>query len=223
MTERGNGKLERWKVGTGCLLVLTFHVSNLLPFPLSAQGDTVPTGYGTLRRDDVSVRFRTQQVEVQLVPLHEQVIRLLAPDTYKSYHSLLQTRKRELLDAAARANVSQPQIMMVTFLGVVPAARFAPDDLTITSRGRLYRPVGIIPLSPRWSNYQLEAREQAAALYLYEEGVGLDEPFTVTYLGVANESWGRSVPLLQRERARVAARIESSPASPPSPVDTTKP
>ena len=220
MMERG----ERVKVGTWERVIILIAALSYIPtFCLSAQGDTIPTGYGTLRRDDVSVRFRTQQVEVQLVPLHEQVIRLLAPDTYKSYHSLLQARKRELLDAAARANVQQPQIMMVTFLGVVGAARFAPDDLTITSRGRLYRPVGIVPLSPRWSNYQLEAREQAAALYLYEEGVGLDEPFTVTYLGVANESWARSVPLLQRERARVAARIETSPASPPLPVDTTKP
>ena len=106
-------------------------------------------------------------------------------------------------------------------IGVVPAARFAPEDLTITSRGRLFRPVGIVPMSPSWSNNQLEAREQAAALYLYEEGIGLDEPFTVTYLGVANESWARSIPLLQREAARVASRIGTSPAT--TPADTIKP
>ena len=194
----------------------------LLAAALLAQ-DTVPGGYGSLRRDDISVRFRTQQVEVQLVPLDERVIRLLAPDTYRSYTSLLKTRATDLFNAASRAAVSNPQVFMVTFLGVVPAARFAPDDLTITSRGRLYRPVGIVPLSPRWSSYQLEAREQAVALYLYEEGIGLDEPFTVTYLGVANESWARSVPLLQREAARVAARVGTSPAPTPGPVDTIKP
>jgi hypothetical protein len=178
--------------------------------------DTLPIGYGSLRRDDVAVRFATQQVEIQLVPLDEQVIRLLAPDTYKSYHSLLRTRATDISAAAMRANVLQPQVFMVTFLGVVPAARFAPEDLTITSRGRLYRPVGIVPLSPRWSNNQLDAREQAAALYLFEEGVGLDEPFTVTYLGAANDSWARAVSLLQRERARVTSRAGFV-------ADTTKP
>jgi hypothetical protein len=190
--------------------------------PSDAQ-DTIPIGYGSLRRDDVSVRFRTQQVEVQLVPLDERVTRLLAPDTYKSFSLLLKTRATELAEAAARGGAVRPIVFMVTFLGVVQAARFAPEDVTITSRGRLYRPLGIVPLSPRWSSNQLEAREQAAALYLYEDGIGLDEPFTVTYLGVANDSWGRAVPLLQREHARVAARAGATPTPAPAPVDTTKP
>jgi hypothetical protein len=177
--------------------------------------DTVPPGFGSLRRDDVSIRFRTAQVEIQLLPLDERVIRLLAPDTYQSLSSLLRTRATELSEAGTRAGIARPTVFMVTFLGVVPAARFSPEDLTITSRSRLYRPLGIVPLSPRWSSYQLEAREQAAALYLFDEGILLSEALTVSYQGMANDAWGRAVTLLERERARAAARartaVEPSP------------
>jgi hypothetical protein len=177
--------------------------------------DTVPPGYGSLRRDDVAIRFRTPQVEIQLLPLDDQVIRLLAPDTYHSLAALLRTRGPELAEAAGRAGAARPMVFMVTFLGVVPAARFAPDDVTITSRGRLFRPAGIVPLSPRWSGYQLDAREQATALYLFEDGIGLAEQLTVSYQGMQNDAWARVIPLLDRERARAAARARS--AGPPSP------
>src|SRR5881397_1976854 len=51
---------------------------------LLATQDTVPPGYGTLKRDDIVVRFTTGTVEIQFLPLDEQVIRLLATDTYRS-------------------------------------------------------------------------------------------------------------------------------------------
>ncbi len=178
--------------------------------------DTVPPGFGSLRRDDVAIRFRTPQVEIQLLPLDEQVIRLLAPDTYQSLAALLRTRGDDVAQAAERAGLGRPMVFMVTFLGVVPAARFSPDDVTITSRGRLFRPAAIVPLSPRWSSYQLDAREQAAALYLYEDGIGLAEHLTVTYQGMQNDAWGRAVSLLERERARAAARAASA-TEPPRP------
>jgi hypothetical protein len=182
----------------------------LLAATLLTVQDTIPPGYGSLRRDDVAIRFRTPQVEIQLLPLDEQVIRLLAPDTDQSLSALLRARAAELSDAAARASVPRPVVFMVTFRGLAAAARFSPDDVTITSRGRLFRPVGIVPLAPGWSSNQLEAREQSAALYLFEEGIGLAEHLTVSYQGMANDSWGRTVSLLERERARAAARARSA-------------
>jgi hypothetical protein len=198
------------------LALLSVLPSWRLPLAVLSAQDTIPAGYGSLRRDDVAIRFRTPQVEIQLLPLDEQVIRLLAPDTYQSLTALLRTRAAELAEAAERAGVARPMVFMVTFLGVVPAARFSPDDVTITSRGRLFRPVGVVPLSPRWGSYQLDAREQAAALYLYEDGIGLAEHLTVAYQGMANDAWGRAVSLLERERARVAARARTA-TEPPRP------
>lgn len=172
---------------------------------LSAQ-DSVPAGFGTLKRDDIAVRFATDQIEIQVLPLAESVIRLLAPDTYRSLAQLLQSKRTEVDSAARRAGVSRPILIMVTFFGVVPQARFTPQDMNVTSRGRLFRPVGIVPLSPAWSTQQLEARQQAVAIYLFEEGISFREAMTLTYQGLANDAWTRSVSVLERERARVLVR-----------------
>lgn len=193
---------------------------------LAAQ-DTVPTGYGSLRRDDVVLRMATGAIEIQVLPLDEQVIRLLAPDTYKSLTQLELSRLDDIADAAARGGTETPTLVMVTFLGVVPEARFNPEDLNITSRGRLFRPIGIVPLSPTWSSYQLDARQQAAAIYLFEPGISVREQLTVSYQGLSSEAWSRSIRLLDQERSRVKARAQLGPApvsqapdstgSPPSP------
>src|SRR5438876_939068 len=176
----------------------------------SAQ-DTLPVGYGTLKRDDIVVRFATDQVEIQVLPLAEQVIRLLAPDTYRSLAQLLKTKGRAVADAAQRAGVDRPTLVMVTFFGLLPQARFSPEDVNVTSRGRLFRPVGIVPLSPRWSSYQLDAPEQAVAIYLFEEGISFHEGMTVSYQGLSNDSWTGVLPTLDRERARVMARASLQP------------
>jgi hypothetical protein len=177
--------------------------------------DSIPAGFGSLRRDDVAIRLRTSQVEIQLLPLDEQVIRLLAPDAYRSLGALLRQRRAELDSAAGRAAVTNPAVWMVTFLGVVPQARFTPDDVNITSRGRLFRPVAVVPISPSWTSNQLEAREQAAALYLFEDGIGLFEQLSVSYQGQTSDAWRQSVPRLERERARVAARARSGETGEP--------
>jgi hypothetical protein len=204
--------MEGWKVGTSggavAALLVTALLSVLPTFQPSAFAqDTLPAGLGTLRRDDIVVRFATDQLAIQVLPLAETVIRLLAPDTYASLTHLLKSKRAEIAAAAARAGVTRPTLVMVTFLGVVPQARFNPDDLSITSQGRLYRPVGIVPLSPQWSSYQLDAREQAIAIYLFEEGISLHETLSVSYQDVTNDAWQGILPVLDRERSRVLARV----------------
>ncbi|HYX83196.1 MAG TPA: hypothetical protein VE714_12430 [Gemmatimonadales bacterium] len=177
--------------------------------------DSIPVGYGTLRRDDVTIRFASPTVEIQVLPLDEQVIRLLAPDTYRSLTQLIRSKAADLADAATRGGTQSPTLVMVTFLGIVPQARFQPEELTITSRGRLFRPLGVVPLSPTWSSFQLDARQQAAAIYLFEPGVSVREALTVTYEGLSSDAWTRSIRLLDQERARVRARaqLEAKPDS----------
>jgi len=139
------------------------------------------------------------------------VIRLLAPDTYRSLEQLLKSKQRDIRDAAQRAGLERPTLVMVTFFGLLPQARFSPEDMNLASRGRLFRPVGIVPLSPQWSSYQLEAHQQAIAIYLFEEGISFREGLTVSYQGLSNDSWTSALPTLDRERARVIARASLQP------------
>lgn len=181
----------------------------LLPTCRLTAQDTIPKNYGTLRRDDITVQFSNETLEIQVLPLEEQVIRLLAPDTYQSLSQLMYRRSTDIADAARRGGTEHPTLVMVTFLGVVPQARFNPEELNITSRGRLFRPIGIVPLSPTWSSFQLDARQQAAAIYLFEPGISVREQLTVTYEGLSSDAWSRSLRLLDQERARVRARAQS--------------
>ncbi len=208
-------RIGGWADGTAVLAVLL--LSAYPAIRLSAQ-DTIPPGYGTLKRDDIVVRFTTGTVEIQFLPLDEQVIRLLATDTYRSLTQLLQNRRDDIAAATDRAGVIDPILVLVTFYGLVPQARFNPEEVNVTSRGRLFRPVGIVPLSPTWGSYELEARQQAVAIYLFERGISFRETLSVSYQGLANESWGGALRLLDQERARVRARAQAAlplPAPPP--------
>ncbi len=206
--------MESWNDGTKSPRAMTILVAAFLSIfpsfrPSLAAQDTIPPGYGTLRRDDIVVSLSTGTVAVQVLPLDEQVIRLLAPDTYRSLRQLIQSRSDDIAAAARLPNTEHPVLVMVTFLGIVPGARFNPDELFITSRGRLFRPIGIVPLSPTWSSYQLEARRQAVAIYLFEEGISVREQMTISYQGLSSDVWTRSLRLLNEERARVKARAQS--------------
>jgi hypothetical protein len=202
-----------WQVGgwTGAALL-----SLLTSYPaarLSAQ-DSLPVGYGTLRRDDVAVRITTDQVDIQVLPLPEGIIRLLAPDTYRSLRDLIRNHGAAIDSLAVQSNVPHPTLVLVTFVGLVPQARFNPEDVNIASGGQLFRPVGIVPLSPGWGSYQLEARAQASAIYLFDEGITFREDLTVSYQTRSSTAWGsRSVRILDQERARVRARIQTASPS----------
>ncbi len=196
-------RLGGWAVSEIALSVLL--LTGYPPNRLTAQ-DTLPVGYGTLKRDDIVVKFATDQLQIQVLPLAESVIRLLAPDTYASLEQLMKSKRAEIELATQRAGIARPTLVMVTFFGVMPQARFSPEDVNITSQSRLFRPVGIVPLSPRWSSYQLDAREQAIAIYVFEEGINFRESVGVSYQDATNDVWRTILPLLDRERSRVLAR-----------------
>ena len=192
-----------------CNALLTAYPPNRLP----AQ-DSLPAGFGTLRRDDVAVRITTDQVDIQVLPLSEGIIRLLAPDTYTSLSDLVRTRRWAVDSVAAQMAVPRPTLVLVTFVGLVPQARFSPEDVNLASGGQLYRPIGIVPITPGWGSYQLEARAQASAIYLFDEGITFREDLTVSYQNRSSTAWSRSVRILDQERARVRGRATAGTIGP---------
>lgn len=170
-----------------------------------------PAGYGTLRQDQVAIRLRTGTVLLQVLPLDERVIRLLAPDTYAALHRAAESAAGEAARATAPLGTQNPTLFLVTFFGLQDRARFVPDDVTITSRNRFFRPVAILPITPRWSEQIVNQRETASAVYAYEEGIALFEPLAVSYGGATSTDWEAILPTLDRERAAVLARRAAKP------------
>ena len=177
-----------------------------------------PGGYGSLKQDDLALRVRNADIEVRFVPLDPRVTILLARDSYESLHGLVESRRRAIDSVAAAAGVSRPGLALVTFFGQRPGARFDPQTLTIGVRNRVFRPLGIVPFSPRFTNQQLEVRDQVSAIYLFEESIPVTDEFQVAYAGLFSENWSRKQPALERERGRVTSRARAQrPDSAPAP------
>jgi hypothetical protein len=102
-------------------------------------------------------------------------------------------------------------LALVSFFGQRPDVRFDPQTLTLLVRNRVFRPLGVIPINPRFTSQQLGVREQASALYLFEEEIPVDDSFTLSYGAMSSEDWERKLPILDRERARVSARSRIEP------------
>jgi len=164
-------------------------------------------GFGSLRQEDVAVHVNAGSIQLRVMPLDELILRLLAPDSYSALHSLRESNAEDIGEIARRNGAVEPGIFLVTVFAAVEQAQFDPEQLTIVSRNRLFRPVGILPMSPLWNQHRLAQRETATAVYVFEDGIAVLEPFTVDYGGVRSDQWGRALQRIERERARIEARI----------------
>jgi hypothetical protein len=186
----------------------------------TAQSDklvaAVPASYGTLNQNDVALRVRNEDIEIRFIPLDPRVTRLLANDAFQSFRTLVETRRRAIDSVASRAGVTEPGLALVSFFGQRSDARFDPQTLTLLIRNRLFRPLGVIPINARFTSQQLGVREQVSAIYLFEEEIPVNDSFSLSYGALVSEDWQTKQPILDRERARVSARMRSERA------DTTR-
>lgn len=177
--------------------------------PLGTDQALPPAGYGSLTQQDLALRGANDEIEIRVVPLDERVIRLLARDAFESLRGLVAGHRRQIDSVASRAGVSAPGLALVTFFGRRPAARFDPQVVNLQVRNRIYQPLGIVPITPRFTSEQLEVREQVSAIYLFEERIPVTDDFSVSYIGFQSEAWSNKRTTLDRERARVQARARA--------------
>jgi len=198
-----------WRFSTSALLAL----AACGPVPrLVAQGeDLPPAGFGTLRQDQVAIRLTTPNLAVRALPLDERIIRLLAPDTYASLVELRRSRTADIASASRAAGVDSATVFVVTFFGLQPETRFEPDQVYISSQNAFFRPIGVVPVTPRWSEGQLRQREQAVAIYLFQPGIPLLQPFTLYYAERSSNAWEATLRTIEAERSRVLARAAGQP------------
>lgn len=172
--------------------------------PATGKGDRlVPPGYGTLRQDDVSLSFRSGELQVKVTPLAESVIRLTAPDTYRRLHGIAEGHREAL---SRQTGLAAPVLFLVSFFSLAPDVSYEAEGLAIVSRGVRHRALAIRPVTPGWGAQRLDQRETRLAVYAFDEGVELETAMTVEYRGVRNDAWARILTDLQAERERVRAR-----------------
>jgi hypothetical protein len=184
--------------------------------PALAQGASqtglIPAGYGSLRRDDIAVKVQSQGLIVTAIPLEENVIRTLSPDSYGSLRAQRESLAGQLDSIRSRMGLPSVQAWYVMFSNVEQGeARFDPSDFLVRSAGRDFRPLRVLPLTPGFGNGRLAQRETQSAIYAFDSQIDLSQPITVT-IGTQQSMWGSDV--LQRvesERSRVWARAAGRP------------
>ena len=177
----------------------------------SAATTLIPAGYGTLRQDDVAIQLEPSNVVVKLIPLDESVIRVLAPDSYRTLHGLLESRRETIARSAAVRGLRHGNVWYGEFTALLPDARFTPTDLTITSGGRDFRPLDVFPLTRGFGQQRLQPRENQQALYLFDDAVDTSQPLTVTMASERNSDWESILRKIERERTQIRARAVAKP------------
>jgi hypothetical protein len=178
---------------------------------VGAAAGLVPPGFGSLRQEQVSLRVSLPGIQVRVLPLDEGIIRLLAPDSYRTLRDLQESRRTEIDVASRRAGQGPPAVWYVTFFGLEADARFSPSEVVITSAGRDYRPVEIIPLSTGFGEQRMRQRETQHALYVFEAGLDASQPLTLTVETARNNDWPEILRVIEGERARARSRAMRAP------------
>lgn len=186
--------------------------------PVTTRLDTapplVPPNYGTLKQDDIAIHMQVGQVQVRAIPLDEAIIRVLAPDSYRSLRGLRESRRETIDRLAARYMLRERNVWLVSFFGLAPDARFSPGELTLSLSGRDYRPLEMLPLSSGFGEQRLNVRETQSALYLFGDGIDLAQPVIVRMQGNEDRSWGTIVQRIEQERALIRGRAARGTAAP---------
>lgn len=166
----------------------------------------VPVGFGTLRQDEIAIRLELQGLIVRAIPLDENLIRLLTPDSYRALRELQESNKQSIAAVTRRTGGRAPDLWYVSFYGVEPDVHFSPMELVITSAGRDFRALEVLPLSTGFGEQRLRQRETQSAIYLFDESIDLDQPLSLTFQNIRDDTWEQILTRVERERALVRAR-----------------
>jgi hypothetical protein len=205
----------RTRASIGALLVLLSACSGVQAGPeigrtasrAGASGEPllVPAGYGTLAQSEFTLELTSGNLQIQITPLAESVIRLAAPDTYQRLASLSASTGA----ASSSEGEDGETLFLVSMFSRAPTTTYEPENLHIVNGGLRYRPTAIRAITPGWGGQRLRQEETQIAVYAFDPGVHLEIALTVEYEGATDTSWERVLNRLEFERARVRGRIGS--------------
>ena len=201
--------IQRARWGLGLLFGLASAAAPGAAQEPIAGGELPPTGYGSLKQDNVSVRISLNDIEVRFLPLDERLIRLLAPDAYQSLHGLVVSRQAAIDSAARVSGLTRPGLALVSFFALRSAARYDPENVALSYRNQFERPAAIVPYTGNFTSRQLDVRRQASAIYLFDEPLPVYERFDVVY-GTTQASWSDDIlRRIEVERVRVQSKSQA--------------
>jgi hypothetical protein len=156
------------------------------------------------------LHLQLQGLEVRAIPLDESILRTLSPDSYRSLRELVASQRGAIAGVERRSGSRPLNLWYVSFFGTeLGEVRFSPMEMIVTSVGRDFRPLEVIPLTPGFGAQRLRQRESQSALYLFDAQVDVNQPLILQYETVRNGEWATILSRVERERALVRSRARS--------------
>jgi hypothetical protein len=186
------------------------------PGPLTTPGaapDTaglIPAGLGNLRQDDIAIHLTADGVAVRAFPLDDDFIRTLTVDSHRALLAIRDSRRAIVDSIRMRTGQSSVDLWFFTFNALQQGeSRFSPRDVRITSQARDYHPIDIVPLTPGFSNERLTQRQQASALYVFDQALDPNQLLTLAFGAQTGGDWRSVLRRVESERARIRSRTGS--------------
>jgi hypothetical protein len=149
---------------------------------------------------------------VRVLPLDEQVIRTLSPDSYRTLRELRDSKRAAIDAVLRRTGLPGASLWYVQFYNLEQGeARFSPMELVINSAGRDFRAVELFALTSGFGEQRLRQRETQAALYLFDPAVDINQPLTIAFETQSSAAWDTLLKKVDRERAMIRSRASGKP------------
>jgi hypothetical protein len=171
------------------------------PGPTTATPPTLVSG-GTLRQEEISLRFQLRGIQARLFPLDDRVISLLAPDSYRAFRDLLASQRDRLSRVRMASGSDSLSVWYMLYRSMEPDARFSPGEVVIRAAGRDFRPLDILPLSAGFEQHRIAQGQTQSALYLFDAALDVNQPLEVSVEDARSGDWEAILRILERERAR---------------------
>jgi len=190
------------------------HAADGAPLQRStASQDTtgiVPAGFGSLRQEEISIRLNHQGLTVQAMPMDEDFLRTLAPDSYRTLAALRESKRPQLDSIAQRAGLTDVAVWYVTFRNFQQGeAPFSPQDVTLTNVGREFHPLDAIGISSGFAQHRLAQNETASGLLVFDRAINPNRDLTLRLETQTSGDWQAILQRVELERSLIRSRANA--------------
>jgi hypothetical protein len=179
----------------------------------TASQDTsgiIPAGFGSLRQDEISIRLTHLGLDVKAMPMDEDFLRTLAPDSYRALAALRESKRPQLDSIAQRAGLPNVAVWYVTFRNVQQGeAPFSPQDVTLTNVGREFQPLDAIGVSSGFARHRLRQDETGIGLLVFDSAINPNRDLTLRLETQTSTDWQTILQRVERERSLVRSRANA--------------
>ena len=173
----------------------------------------VPAGYGSLKQEDIAIRVGRAWPAGPGDPAGRNDHSRAFPGQLPRASGAVPSRKASLDSIARRTGRGGLSVWLMRFHAIDQGETpFSPMEFVITSVGRDFRPIDVLPITPGFGQQRLRQREVQAALFAFDPQVDVNQPLTVQYESTRNSEWAVVLARIERERVLVRSRAGSSKA-----------